>query len=135
MILILNITNQYLAQRFMENDLLLVKAYFEKIERKRLNMFVSEMKKQYTERLKQQGFRSKDIQKVISVTHDQVWHYLNRWKPNPFTEDIVAENLDKWIEQGIYPIVVREYNGNMNMKTSYKLSENPFDPITFKKIN
>lgn len=119
----------------MENDLLLVKAYFEKIERKRLNMFVSEMKKQYTERLKQQGFRSKDIQKVISVTHDQVWHYLNRWKPNPFTEDIVAENLDKWIEQGIYPIVVREYNGNINMKTSYKLSENPFDPITFKKIN
>jgi len=119
----------------MEDNLLAAKAYFEKIARKRLNMFVSEMKKQYAYRLKLQGFMSKDIQKVINVTHDQVWHYLNRWKSNPDTEQIVSENIDKWIEEGVYPVVVRQYKSDIIRRTSYRLSENPFDPITYQNIN
>jgi hypothetical protein len=110
----------------METEkLMMARKYFEKAKGKRIGTWMSEMRKQYAIRMHNEGAESKHIKEVVFLRHDQTWHYLNRCKPNPQIEKIVLENMDEWIEKGLYPISLRIRYAGGEEKMEYVLNEDP----------
>ena len=106
-------------------ELMMAKRYFEKAKGKRIGTWMSEMRKQYAIRMSKAGAESKHIKEIVFLRHDQTWHYLNRCKPNTEIEKIVLENMDEWIEKGLYPISIRVRGANGYDKIEYILNEDP----------
>lgn len=106
-------------------ELIKAKKYFEKAKGIRMGLWMSEVRKQYALRMHREGAKSRHIKSVTFLRHDQTWHYINRCKPNPQVENVVLENMDEWIEKGLYPISVRIVKGNVHLETGYELSEDP----------
>lgn len=105
--------------------LIKAKKYFEKAKGIRIGLWMSEVRKQFAIRMHEAGAESKHIKAITFLRHDQIWHYLNRSKPNPGVEDIVKDNMDEWIENELYPTSVRMVSGNVHLETTYELSNNP----------
>lgn len=106
-------------------ELIKARAYFEKAKGIRMGLWMSELRRQYAIRMSKQGAESKHIKAVTFLRHDQIWHYLNRCKPNPSIEKVVIEEMDKWIDNGLYPVSKRVMNGKVHIRTDYELSEDP----------
>jgi hypothetical protein len=105
--------------------LMMARNYFEKAKGKRIGTWMSELRRQFVIRMDKDGAESKHIKAITFLGHDQTWHYLNRCKPNPQVEKIVIENMDEWIEKGLYPISVRVRLANGYDKMEYVLNEDP----------
>lgn len=115
-------------------DLIAARSYFEKAKGKRIGMYMSEMRRQYALRMHKDGAKSKHIQAITFLRHDQVWHYLNRYSPDKTVESEVVEHIDEWIEKGLYPISFRVVKDNTTT-TDYVLDEDPsYKACTSKNI-
>ena len=81
---------------------------------------MSELRRQFVLRMHQEGAKSRHIGKVTFLRHDQIWYYIKRYKENKAVSKIISENMDKWIENMLYPVSV-----HTNDTTEYFLSGNP----------
>jgi hypothetical protein len=106
-------------------ELIKAKKYFEKAKGKRIGTWMSELRRQFVIRMNKDGAESKHIKVVTFLRHDQIWHYLNRYKVNPEVECVVVENMDEWIQKGLYPISVPAKLDGNHEKTWYVLNEDP----------
>jgi len=95
------------------NELLIAKNYFEKAKKKRVGQYMSELRRQFIIRMQKNGARSRHIQAVTFLRHDQVWHYINRYKPNQNIEKQVSEMMDEWMEKSLYPISAYNHTGEL----------------------
>jgi len=110
-----------LVLKFMEADKLIkARAYFEKAKGNRMGLYMSELRRQFVVMMDKEGAKSRHIGKVTFLRHDQIWYYLNRYKENKEISKLISENMDKWIEDMVYPISV-----HTNNSTKYVLDENP----------
>lgn len=106
-------------------QLIKAKKYFEKSKGKRVGTFMSELRRQFVIRMNKEGAESKHIKAITFLRHDQIWHYLNRYKANPEVERVIVENMDEWIQEGLYPISIPIKAGGNHEKTWYVLNEDP----------
>jgi hypothetical protein len=106
-------------------QLMKAKEYFEKAKRQRIGMYMSEIRRQFVIKMNSEGAESKHIKAVTFLRHDQTWHYLNRCKPNPVIEKLIIENMDEWIDKGLYPVPVVLRDVENKDKTSFILTEDP----------
>lgn len=113
-------------------ELLKAKKYFEKAKGKRLGLWMSELRRQYVIRMNNKGAKSRHIRAITFLRHDQIWHYLNRCKPDIDVEKIVIENMDEWMDKGLYPLSAKRSIKGDSYKTDYVLNRNP-DYITDNK--
>lgn len=105
----------------METDKLMkARAYFEKAKGNRIGLYMSELRRQFVLRMHNKGAQSRHIGKVTFLRHDQIWHYINRYKEDKVVSKIISENMDKWIDDMLYPVSV-----HVNDNTEYVLSEDP----------
>lgn len=108
-----------------QEQLIKAKKYFEKAKGLRIGLWMSEIRKQFAIRMHKEGAESRHITAITFLRHDQIWHYLNRCKPNPNVEKVVLENMDEWIDSGMYPISHRSHINGVYVETSYELSDDP----------
>lgn len=118
----------------METEkLVMAKKYFEKAKGKRIGTWMSELRRQFVIRMSAEGAESKHIKAVTFLRHDQTWHYLNRYKSNPEVEKIVVENMDEWMEKGLYPMSRKKYESVNCHKTEYVLQTNPNEKVSAER--
>lgn len=108
-----------------QEELIKARKYFEKAKGLRIGLWMSELRRQFAIRMHKDGAESKHISAITFLRHDQIWHYLNRCKPNPPVEKMVVEKMDEWINDGLYPISSRTRINGVYIETSYELSEDP----------
>lgn len=110
-----------LVLKFMEaNKLIQARAYFEKAKGNRIGLYMSELRSQFVLRMHKEGAKSRHIGKVTFLRHDQIYYYIRRYKENKAVSKIISDNMDKWIEDMLYPVSV-----HTNDTTEYVLNEDP----------
>jgi hypothetical protein len=110
-----------LVLKFMEAEQLIkARAYFEKAKGKRMGLYMSELRSQFVLRMHKEGAKSRHIGKITFLRHDQIYYYIRRYKENKAVSKIISENMDKWIEDMLYPVSV-----HTNDTTEYVLNEDP----------
>jgi hypothetical protein len=79
--------------------------YFQKVSKYR-GEYIVEMRKQYAEILSKKGFKLQEIADFLGLNHHaSVHHLLTHKKSSKITKQYIKLNLERFIADGIYPML------------------------------